>query len=85
MRFEDTANTTAIRMKKAAEAAFNRCDAGRLRELMEKAEAYRVRMQTRLYRVRNTRNCTFTHYNDAANASWLVDIIEGLIKKLEEA
>lgn len=42
-------------------------------------------MQPRLYRVRNTRNCTFTHYNDAANASWLVDIIEGLIKKLEEA
>lgn len=40
MRFEDKANTTALRMKKAAEAAYRRGDMERLYDLYLKAADY---------------------------------------------
>ena len=82
MRFEDQANTTAIRMKKSAEAAFRRGDADRLKEILERANEYKERMNIRRLNARNTVHYNLGYENDAANASWLVDIVEGLIGRM---
>ena len=82
MRFEDQANTTAIRMKKSAEAAFRRGDADRLKEILERANEYKERMDIRRLNARNTVHYNLGYENDAANASWLVDIVEGLIGRM---
>ena len=82
MRFEDQANTTALRMKKSAEAAFRRGDADRLKEILERANEYKERMDIRRLNARNTVHYNLGYENDAANASWLVDIVEGLIGRM---
>ena len=82
MRFEEQANTTAIRMKKSAEAAFRRGDADRLKEILERANEYKERMNIRRLNARNTVRYNLGYENDAANASWLVDIVEGLIGRM---
>ena len=82
MRFEEQANTTAIRMKKSAEAAFRRGDADRLKEILERANEYKERMNIRRLNARNTVHYNLGYENDAANASWLVDIVEGLIGRM---
>ena len=82
MRFEEQANTTALRMKKSAEAAFRRGDADRLKEILERANEYKERMNIRRLNARNTVHYNLGYENDAANASWLVDIIEGLIGRM---
>ena len=82
MRFEDQANTTAIRMKKSAEAAFRRGDADLLKEILERANKYKERMNIRRLNARNTVCYNLGYENDAANASWLVDIVEGLIGRM---
>lgn len=82
MRFEEQANTTAIRMKKSAEEAFRRGDADRLKEILERANEYKERMNIRRLNARNTVHYNLGYENDAANASWLVDIVEGLIGRM---
>ena len=82
MKFEDQANTTATRMKRSAEAAYRRSDLPRLTELLEKAKDYKERLNLRRLNARNTTHYHLGYENDAANASWLVDIVEGLVRRL---
>ena len=82
MRFEDQANTTALRMKKSAEAAFRRGAADRPKEMLDRANEYKERMDIRRLTARNTVHYNLGYENDAANASWLVDIVEGLIGRM---
>lgn len=85
MKFEDEANTTATRMYRSAKAAFRRGDLARLREILEKAEDYKDRLHIRCINARNTTHYHLGYENDAANASHLCGLVEGLLVDMEVA